>query len=268
MALMRARTAEVLPGSYAALGVRPLDGLMQRFGEILRAASGKADPTLAILSTGPDDQYYLDHKVFAAELDAVLAERHEVEIDRDGRLVHRASGRRLDVVYERIEDGRIYDDLPGLIESQASGQGPGHLRAQPRHSRRQGRLPLCPRDDPDLPGRRADPPERRDLLPGRRGRQTVRHGPLRRAGPKEPQRLGRQGRPHSPGRVRTRTSKSSASRSRRTPSSTSPRPFSTSRPTSCARPRTARSSCATRTRTIAYTPSRPTPRPSRSCPAR
>ena len=122
MVLMRARTAEVLPGSYAALGVRPLDGLMERFGEVLRSASTEPDPTLAILSTGPDDQYYLDHKVFARELDAILAERHEVELDRDGYLVHRPSGRRLDIVYERIEDGRIYDDLPGLVESQASGK--------------------------------------------------------------------------------------------------------------------------------------------------
>jgi uncharacterized circularly permuted ATP-grasp superfamily protein len=55
-------------------------------------------------------------------LDAVLAERHEVELDRDGFLVHKESGRRLDVIYERIETGRIYDDLPGLIESQASGK--------------------------------------------------------------------------------------------------------------------------------------------------
>jgi uncharacterized circularly permuted ATP-grasp superfamily protein len=122
MVLMRARTAEVLPGSYAALGVRPLDGLMERFGEVLRSASREPDPTLAILSTGPDDQYYLDHKVCARELDAILAERHEVELDRDGYLVHRPSGRRLDIVYERIEDGRIYDDLPGLVESQASGK--------------------------------------------------------------------------------------------------------------------------------------------------
>jgi uncharacterized circularly permuted ATP-grasp superfamily protein len=122
MVLMRARTAEVLPGSYVALGVRPLDGLMERFGEVLRSASREPDPTLAILSTGPDDQYYLDHKVFARELDAILAERHEVELDRDGYLVHRPSGRRLDIVYERIEDGRIYDDLPGLVESQASGK--------------------------------------------------------------------------------------------------------------------------------------------------
>jgi len=89
---------------------------------ILRAASREPDPTLAILSTGPDDQYYLDHRVFAEELGAVLAERHEVELDRDAFLVHKRSGRRLDVVYERIEDGRIYDDLPGLIESQAAGK--------------------------------------------------------------------------------------------------------------------------------------------------
>ena len=121
MGLMRERTAEVLPESYAALGVRSLGGLMQRFGEVLRAASPAGDPTLAILSTGPDDQYYLDHKVFARELDAILAERHEVELDRDGRLVHKDSGRRIDVIYERIESGRIYDDIPGLVDSQARG---------------------------------------------------------------------------------------------------------------------------------------------------
>jgi uncharacterized circularly permuted ATP-grasp superfamily protein len=94
---------------------------MERFGEVLRAASPVPDPTLAILTTGPEDQYYLDHKVFARELDAVLAERHEVELDRDGFLIQKTSGLRLDVIYERIETGRIYDDLPGLIESQAAG---------------------------------------------------------------------------------------------------------------------------------------------------
>lgn len=122
MTLMRERTAEVLPEAYQQLGVRPLDGLMGRFGEVLRSASEAPDPTLAILSTGPDDQYYLDHRVFARELGAVLAERGEVELDRGGFLVHRKTGRRLDIVYERIESGRIYDDLPGLAEAQASGR--------------------------------------------------------------------------------------------------------------------------------------------------
>ena len=122
MCLMRARTIEVLPESYAALEVRSLDKLMERFGGVLRAASPKSDPTLAILSTGFEDQYYLDHNIFVRELGAILAERHEVELDRDGFLVHKGSGSRLDVIYERIESGRIYDDLPGLIEAQTSGK--------------------------------------------------------------------------------------------------------------------------------------------------
>ena len=122
MHLLRARTAEVLPESYAALGVRPLDGMMERFGGVLRAASSREDPTIAILSTGYEDQYFLDHSVFAREHGAILAGRHEVGLDRDGYLVHKESGRRIDVIYERIEDGRIYDDLPGLIESQAAGK--------------------------------------------------------------------------------------------------------------------------------------------------
>src|ERR671921_2127867 len=121
MSLLRARTPGVLPESYRALGVRPLDGLMETFSEVVRAASPEPEPTIAILSTGPEDRYYLDHKVFAAELGAILAERHEVGLDRDGRLVHNESGRRIDVIYERIESGRIYDDIDGLIESQARG---------------------------------------------------------------------------------------------------------------------------------------------------
>jgi uncharacterized circularly permuted ATP-grasp superfamily protein len=121
MSLLRAMIPDVLPESYGALGVRPLDGLMNLFGEVVRAASPEPEPTVAILSTGPDDQYYLDHRVFAAELGAILAERHEVELDGDGRLVHKGSGRRIDVIYERIESGRIYDDVEGLVESHYGG---------------------------------------------------------------------------------------------------------------------------------------------------
>ncbi|QIN84914.1 hypothetical protein GBA63_21395 [Rubrobacter tropicus] len=122
MHLLRATTAEVLPEAYAALDVRPLDGLMGRFGEVLRAVSPRQDPTIAVLSTGHEDQYFLDHNLFAHEHGAILAGRGDVELDRNGFLVHKESGRRIDVIYERIEDGRIYDDLPGLIESQASGK--------------------------------------------------------------------------------------------------------------------------------------------------
>jgi uncharacterized circularly permuted ATP-grasp superfamily protein len=111
----------VLPESYQTLGVKPLDGLMDLFGEVVRAASPEPDPTVAVLSTGPEDQYYIDHRIFAAELGAILAEHDEVEIDARGRLVHKGTGRRIDVVYERIETGRIFDYVPGLVESHYRG---------------------------------------------------------------------------------------------------------------------------------------------------
>jgi uncharacterized circularly permuted ATP-grasp superfamily protein len=122
MSRLRALTPEVFPESYAALGVRPLGNLLGRLGEVLRAASPLPDPTLAILSTGPEDQYYLDHHLFAEQTGAILAERHEVELDAEGYLMHRETKRRIDVIYERIEEGRIYDDLPRLVEAHLEGR--------------------------------------------------------------------------------------------------------------------------------------------------
>ena len=122
MSRMRVRTAEVLPDSYSNLEVRSLDGMLERLGDALRATSPKnAEATLAILTDGSDDQYYLDHNILAKETGAVLAERHELEMD-DGYLIRKPTGQRLDVVYERIEEGRIYDDFPDLMQSHAEGK--------------------------------------------------------------------------------------------------------------------------------------------------
>ena len=121
MSKMRARTAEVLPNSYSSLGVRSLDGALKRLGDALRAASPDPDATLAILTDGPADQYYLDHNILAKETGAVLAERHELGMD-NGYLIHKPTGQKLDVIYERIEEGRIYDDFPDLMRSHAEGK--------------------------------------------------------------------------------------------------------------------------------------------------
>jgi len=127
MSRLRGLTPEVFPESYGALGVRPLGDVLGRIGAVARSTSpqpgGRAGAaTLAVLSDGPDDQYYLDHALLARSTDAILAEPGEVHLDGDGCFVHAPSGRRVDVVYERLEEGRLWDTLPGLVEAHLEGR--------------------------------------------------------------------------------------------------------------------------------------------------
>ncbi|MDP8940001.1 MAG: circularly permuted type 2 ATP-grasp protein [Actinomycetota bacterium] len=111
------------PETHQRLPVRPLDGWLERLGDALRAASPKGpDATLAVVSGGPDDQFYLDHHIYAEEMDAVLAETKELEINRDGYLVHGPTGRRIDVIYERVDEDRLYTEVPGLLECHVEGK--------------------------------------------------------------------------------------------------------------------------------------------------
>jgi uncharacterized circularly permuted ATP-grasp superfamily protein len=109
------------PKTYGGLPVYPLDGWLARLGSSLRAASPKGpEATLAVVSSGPEDQFYLDHHIYAHEMGAVLAETKELEVDA-GFLVHRPSGRRIDVVYERVDEDTLYAEVPGLLECHLGG---------------------------------------------------------------------------------------------------------------------------------------------------
>jgi uncharacterized circularly permuted ATP-grasp superfamily protein len=109
------------PKTYAGLPVYPLDGWLARLGDSLRAASPKGpEATLAVVSSGPADQFYLDHHIYAHEMNALLAETKDLEID-GGSLVHRPTGRRVDVVYERVDEDTLYAEVPGLLECHVSG---------------------------------------------------------------------------------------------------------------------------------------------------
>ena len=111
------------PDSYANLPVRGLDGWLARLGDSLRAASPKGkEATLAVVSSGPSDQFYLDHHIYAEEMDAVLAETGELHLDDDGYLLHEPTGRRIDVIYERVDEDKLYADVPGLLECHVEGK--------------------------------------------------------------------------------------------------------------------------------------------------
>jgi uncharacterized circularly permuted ATP-grasp superfamily protein len=111
------------PESLQKLPVSPLDGWLARLGEALRAASPKGpDATLAVVSSGPDDQFFLDHHIYAEEMNAILAETRDLVVDGDGYLVYRPTGRRVDVIYERVDEDTLYAEVPGLLESHVEGK--------------------------------------------------------------------------------------------------------------------------------------------------
>jgi len=124
MTRRRRMSGEVFfPESLENLPVSSLDGWLGRLGDALRAASPRGpDATLAVISSGPEDQFYLDHHIYAEEMDAVLAETKELRVDGEGYLIHRPTGRRIDVVYERVDEDTLYADVPGLLESHVEGK--------------------------------------------------------------------------------------------------------------------------------------------------
>jgi uncharacterized circularly permuted ATP-grasp superfamily protein len=124
MTRRRRMSGEVFfPDSLSGLPVRPLDGWLARLGDSLRAASPKGpEATLAVVSSGPADQFYLDHNIYAEEMGAILAETKHLTFDRDEYLVHEPSGRRIDVIYERVDEDTLYADLPELIECHVEGK--------------------------------------------------------------------------------------------------------------------------------------------------
>jgi len=124
MTRRRKMSGEVFfPESLKKLPVSPLDGWLGRLGDALRAASPKGpEATLAVVSSGPEDQFYLDHHIYAEDMDAVLAETQELRVDGDGFLIHRPTGRRIDVIYERVDEDRLYAEVPGLLECHIEGK--------------------------------------------------------------------------------------------------------------------------------------------------
>jgi uncharacterized circularly permuted ATP-grasp superfamily protein len=100
-----------------------LEGWLGRLGEALRASSTRGpEATLAVVTTGPEDQFYLDHHIYTEDMGAILAETKDLGSDRDGHLVHEPTRRRIDVVYERVDEDILYAELPELIDSHVEGK--------------------------------------------------------------------------------------------------------------------------------------------------
>jgi uncharacterized circularly permuted ATP-grasp superfamily protein len=107
---------EVLP---AALGVPPppsddVWAIMDRLGETLRAIApeGRDDPTVVVLSSGPDGAGWYEHERIGRDLGVPVVTLDQLECGDDDELNARVNRRprRIDVVYQRTDEDRFTDE--------------------------------------------------------------------------------------------------------------------------------------------------------------
>jgi uncharacterized circularly permuted ATP-grasp superfamily protein len=94
---------------------RPVDPVAyELLAGALRAAAppGRGDPSIVVLTDGPDNVAYYEHAQAARRLDAVLATLDDLVGDGDRLRVALPDGttRPVDVVYRRTDDDRVRDD--------------------------------------------------------------------------------------------------------------------------------------------------------------
>jgi carboxylate-amine ligase len=105
----RAALDEVLP---APAGRVALDASFSALGAALRALATVEDPTVAVLSDGPANTAYYEHRTIAEALGVPVVTPDDLEL-RDGRVL--AAGRPVDVLYRRTNADRCEDPVGRLL---------------------------------------------------------------------------------------------------------------------------------------------------------
>jgi len=120
-ALAARRLAVLAPGP----GTLPLDSVPDLLRRALLAAAPAAatDPVLAIVSDGPQNSAWYEHRTLADAMGVGVFTPDQLTIDRDGRV--RAGGLPVDVLYRRIDE----DDLARATGQDGVPLWPGLLAA-------------------------------------------------------------------------------------------------------------------------------------------
>ncbi len=90
---------------------------------LLKAALTAGSAEAALITLGPEDSAYFEHRLLADEMDLPLVQPGELLADRDG--VRTADGEELGVLYRRIDE----DELFGAMGADGVPLGPGLLAA-------------------------------------------------------------------------------------------------------------------------------------------
>ena len=182
---------QVAPEWFATNAVRRIDEYTKRLCRILqRIAPRPWEAAIAVLTPGPYNAAYYEHKLLADEMGATLVEGHDLIVSEDEVYRRDDDGniQRVDVIYSRVNSewldplvfrSELMLGAPGIIEAWRRGNvaianAPGTGRR-----RRQGDLPVRPGDDPLLPRRGAAHRQRAHLRPRRPRAAPARHRRLR-----------------------------------------------------------------------------------------
>jgi carboxylate-amine ligase len=144
--LTRSALPELAPPS-GILGLDGVPGLLRAALVDAAPAAVRGEPTLAVLTSGPDDSAHFEHLFLAEEMGVPLVEPADLLVDGDVVLIvgragpagggrgkdggapassgASAPGRRVDVLYRRIDD----DELLAAAGADGLPLGPGLLRA-------------------------------------------------------------------------------------------------------------------------------------------
>ena len=100
-------------------GLEPLEPSFDALAEALRAAApqGVEDPVVVVLSDGPGNVAFYDHRTVADRLGLPLVSRRDLRL-REGRLWARVGDAEIgvDVVYRRTDEDRLSDPRGGLTD--------------------------------------------------------------------------------------------------------------------------------------------------------
>ncbi len=204
----RAAMARVLPELFWGQPIQMVTDYPARLINALRRAAPASvpDPTVVVLTPGVHNSAFYEHALLARLMGVHLVEGRDLVCHGTEVFLRTTEGEvPVHVIYRRIDDEYL-DPLqfrpeslvgcPGVINAARAGRvtianGVGNGVADDKLV-----YTYVPGDDPLLPRRGPDPPERRDHAPGRRRDPQGRAGPSGRSGVQAGRRVGRQGTGH------------------------------------------------------------------------
>ena len=171
----RAAVDAALPGQPPAAR-RSLAPAYEALGAALREAApeGDGEPYVVLLSDGPSNSAWYEHRQLAQRLGLPLVTPDDLYPSRGAlRAMVDGQSHEVDVVYRRTDEDRLQDDqgratwvAEVLLDPCRLRPAGVRERLRQRRDRRQARARLRGGDDPLLPGRGAADPVRAHLRPG------------------------------------------------------------------------------------------------------